>query len=76
MPIAYVMINAEVGKIKQVLNELKKIEGVTEAYAVAGPYDIIAKLQAEKFEKVANGVTKGIHKIDGIKNTLTLFAFE
>jgi len=34
------------------------------------------KVQAEKFEKVAEGVTRQLHKIEGIKNTVTLFAFE
>ena len=76
MPIAYVLVNAEVGKIREILGEIRKIEGVSEAYSVAGPYDFIVKLDAEKFEKVAEDVTKRLHKIGGIKNTLTLFAFE
>lgn len=76
MPVAFVLINAEVGKIREILTELRKIEGVAEAYSVAGPYDIVVKLQAEKFEKVAEGVTQKLHKLGGIKNTVTLFAFE
>jgi len=75
MPIAFVLINAEVGKTGEVLKELRGIEGVVEAYSVAGPYDIVAKFQTDKFEKVAEGVTKKLHKICGIKNTVTLFAF-
>ncbi len=75
MPVAFVLINAEVGKTGEILKELRGIEGIVEAYSVAGPYDIIAKLQADKFEKVAEGVTKKLHKIGGIKNTVTLFAF-
>lgn len=76
MPVAFVLINAEVGKIRGILSELRKIDGVVEAYSVAGPHDIVVKLQAEKFEKVAEGVTQKLHKIGGIKNTVTLFAFE
>lgn len=76
MPTAFVLVNAEVGKIRDILGELRKIGGVAEVYSVAGPYDIVAKLQAEKFEKVAEGVTQRLHKIGGIKNTVTLFAFE
>lgn len=48
---------------------------VAEAYTVAGPHDIVLKLKAEKFEKVAEAVTQKLHKIGGVKNTLTLFAF-
>jgi len=76
VPVAFVLVNAEVGKTREILDELKKIEGVAEAYTVAGPYDIVVKLQADKFDKVAEGVTKSIHKISGITNTVTLFAFE
>lgn len=75
MPIAYVLVNTEVGKTRQILGEIRKIEGVVEAYSVAGPYDILVKLDAEKFEKVAGAVVKKMHKVGGIKNTVTLFAF-
>lgn len=76
MPVAFVLMSAEVGKIREILDELKKIEGVAEAYTVAGSYDIVAKLQADKFESVAEAVTKKLHKIGGVKSTMTLFAFE
>jgi DNA-binding Lrp family transcriptional regulator len=76
MPIAYVLIDADVGKIGGILQELRKIEGVAEAYSVAGPHDIVVKVQSTKFEEVAQTVTQRIHKIAGVKNTLTLFAFE
>lgn len=76
MPVAFVLVDADVGKAREILSKLKQTEGVAEAYTVAGPHDIVVKLQAEKFEKVAEAVTQKIHKIDGVKNTLTLFAFE
>jgi DNA-binding Lrp family transcriptional regulator len=76
MPVAFVLVNVEVGKTRDILDALKKIKGVAEAYTVAGPYDIVVKLQADKFDKVAEGVTKNLHKIPGITNTVTLFAFE
>lgn len=76
MAIAFVLVDTEVGKTQEVLSEIRKIEGVAEAYSVAGLHDIVVKIQAEKFEKVAEGVTQQLHKIGGIKNTVTLFAFE
>lgn len=76
MPVAFVLVNAEVGKVREILSKLRGVEGVSEAYTVAGPYDIVVKLEAKKFEKVAEGVTRKLHKISGIKNTVTLFAFE
>ncbi len=76
MAIAFVLVDTEVGKTQEILKEIRSIEGVAEAYSVAGPHDIVVKIQAEKFEKVAEGVTRQLHKIEGIKNTVTLFAFE
>ena len=76
MPIAYVLIDADVGQISELLEKLRSIEGVAEAYSVAGPHDIVVKVQAERFEQVAEAVTKYIHGLPGISNTLTLFAFE
>lgn len=76
MPVAFVLANAEVGKIREILSELRKIEGVAEAYTVTGSYDLVVKLQADKFEQVAEAVTQRLHKISGIKSTVTLFAFE
>jgi DNA-binding Lrp family transcriptional regulator len=76
MPVAFVLIDADVGKIREILSQLRRTEGVVEAYTVAGPHDIVAKLQADRFEKVAEAVTKKIQLVDGVKNTMTLFAFE
>jgi len=76
MPIAYVLIDADVGQISELLEKLRSIESVAEAYSVAGPHDIVVKVQAERFEQVAETVTKRIHNLPGISNTLTFFAFE
>jgi DNA-binding Lrp family transcriptional regulator len=76
MPVAFVLVDAEVSRTREILEEIKKVEGVAEAYTVAGPHDIVVKLQADDFEKVAAAVTQKLHKIGGVKNTLTLFAFE
>lgn len=76
MAVAFVLVDADVGKVRDIFNELKRTEGVVEAYTVAGPHDIVVKLQAKKFEKVAEAVTRKLHKIGGVRNTLTLFAFE
>lgn len=76
MPVAFVMIDADIGKVREILATLKKTDCVTEAYTVAGPHDIVVKLQANKFEKVAEAVTRKVQTIDGVKNTLTMFAFE
>ncbi len=43
MPKAFVLINVESGTEEEVVEELKKIDGVEEAYFSYGVYDIITK---------------------------------
>lgn len=76
MVVAFVLIQVEVGKAPQLVKKVKTFPGVTEAYLVAGPYDVLVKLEADKFEKVAQTVTEHLHGLEGVKSTLTLFAFE
>ena len=47
MPKAFVLINVESGTEEEVVGDLKKIDGVEEAYYSYGVYDIIAKIKAE-----------------------------
>lgn len=75
MPVAFVLIEAEVGRIDDVLNELLKVDEVVEAYSVAGPYAVLAKIEAKRFEELTEIIPAKVHGIDGIKGTLTLLAF-
>ncbi|MEM1507512.1 MAG: Lrp/AsnC ligand binding domain-containing protein [Candidatus Bathyarchaeia archaeon] len=76
MPIAFVLINAEIGSEGEVLNELKKVEGVEEAYSVYGVYDIVAKVRAESMEKLKDIVTWKIRRINKVRSTLTMIVIE
>ena len=70
---AFVLIHTETGKENDVLKELKKIEGVEEAFIVYGGYDIVAKVVAENIEKLKEIVYSGrLKKIDGIFSTRIL----
>jgi len=46
MPIAFVLINTEIGSESEVLAALKKIDAVKESYMVYGVYDVVAKVKA------------------------------
>ena len=58
MPKAFVLINVESGSEEEVVDELRKIEGVQEAYFSYGVYDIITKIKADSMEKLKDMVTK------------------
>ena len=68
---AYVLIETAVGKTKDVLRTLKQVNGVKEADAVTGEYDIVAVIEAENLNSIGELVTGGIHTIGGIQRTTT-----
>jgi len=68
---AFILITSEIGKTKDVVSALGKVEGVKSADAVIGPYDIIATVEAKDLEGIGNLVTKKIHPIPGVSRTTT-----
>ena len=76
MPKAFVLINVESGSEEEVLGEIKKIEGVEEAYYSYGVYDIITKVKADSMEKLRDTVTRKIRTISRVRSTLTLIMME
>lgn len=73
---AYVLVNVEIGAESRIVNELKKVPEITEAWVVYGVYDIVVKVKAENPEKLKEIVSERIRKIDGVRNTLTLIPVE
>ena len=61
MPKAFVLINVESGSEDEVLNQLKSIQGVEEAYFSYGVYDIITKIKADTMEKLKDLVTHQVN---------------
>jgi len=76
MPTAYILVNTEIGAEKQVLEALKKIQGVEEAHSLWGVYDIIANVSADSAEELKNILTSQIEKIIKINSKLTMMIGE
>jgi DNA-binding Lrp family transcriptional regulator len=76
MPRAFVLINVESGSEDEVLKELKKIEGVEEAYFSYGVYDLITRIKADSMEKLKDMVTRQIRALSKVRSTLTLIMME
>ena len=74
MPTAFVLINVESGggADVEVLQALKKISNVKEAYQVYGVYDIVAKVEAETMDKLKDMITYHIRRLDKVRSTLTM----
>lgn len=71
---AFVLIETAVGRSKEVVITLKKLEGVSSVDTVTGPYDIIATIQGETLNDIGDLVTGKIHPIAGISRTVTCLA--
>jgi len=76
LPLAFVLINAEIGEEVEVLKALKKLENVKEAYLIYGVYDIIARVEADSMEKLKEIVTWKMRKLDKVRSTLTMIVIE
>jgi len=69
---AYVLIEVEPGSDKKVLEAVKKLDGVSEAYFVMGSYDIIAVIKDASQSDLKYKVSKGIRSLKGVRHTYTL----
>jgi len=76
MPIGYVLINTETGHMESVLEALKKIDAVKEAYMVYGVYDVIAEVEADTMDKLKEIVAYRIRRLDKVLSTLTMVVME
>ncbi len=72
---ALVLLNVEPGRVKTLAEELLEIDGVTECYSVAGPYDLVAIVRVREHEQLSDLVTEQIAAHPGITATETLIAF-
>jgi DNA-binding Lrp family transcriptional regulator len=68
---AYVLIETEVGKVAHVAQAITKLDGVQLAEDLAGPYDVIARIQAPGLDQLGRLVASRIQAVDGVTRTLT-----
>jgi len=71
---AFILIETAVGKTKEVVSILNKLEDLKSVDTVTGPYDIIAIIEAEDLNKIGDLITGKIHAIEGISRTVTCLA--
>ena len=69
---AFVLINCDTGTENSIINQLKDMDSIKEVHGTLGVYDIIAKVETEKPEKIREAIIGDIRKLDHVKSTLTL----
>jgi DNA-binding Lrp family transcriptional regulator len=68
---AYILIQTEVGRSAAVAQAVTEISGVTQAEDVTGPYDVIARVEADNVDDLGKLVIARIQDVAGITRTLT-----
>ena len=68
---ARILIQTEVGKAAQVAEEVGGIDGVVSAEDVTGPYDVVARAEANTVDELGKMVVSRVQMIGGITRTLT-----
>ncbi len=68
---AYILIQTEVSMAQSVAEAAGKIDGVTAADDVTGPYDVIVRAEAADVDELGRMVVSRIQSIKGITRTLT-----
>ena len=76
MPLAFVLVSVQIGSEREVLEALRKVEGVEEAYVVYGAYDIVVKVKAESMDELREIVTYKIRRLDKVRSTQTMMVYE
>ena len=68
---AYILIQTELGKAADVAAAAAKLDGVSSADDVTGPYDVIVRAEAGNVDDLGKMVVSRIQAIEGITRTLT-----
>jgi hypothetical protein len=68
---AYVLIQTEVGQTGRVAQEVAEIEGPGSTVPVAGPYDVIAIVEAASIDALGKMVVSRIQGVKGVTRTVT-----
>jgi DNA-binding Lrp family transcriptional regulator len=72
MSIGFILIKAAPMLEHEVYNKISTIREIIELQPLFGEYDLIAKIEAENFEKLGEIVIDRIRSVNGVIDTKTL----
>lgn len=81
MPIAFILLNSDLGSDQEIITKLKEMLAVEkgikyEVQGVYGIYDIVVKIEAANSDLLRTIITNKIRKIDKVQSTLTMMVIE
>lgn len=72
MPVAYVLITTATGKEGFVLEQLRKIPGLSEVHQLFGQFDMIVRMETKDYDVLCDDVLGKIRIIPGVTGTRTM----
>ena len=69
---AYVLLNIDHKKQKEIIEKAKQIPTVKAVKILYGIYDVLVILESEDMQKVKQAIDEDIHNLDGITNITSL----
>ncbi len=69
---AVVLLNTDSGTQDKILESLRLVDGVEEAHALYGVYDLLVKIKGNSIEKLKEITKSRIKPIAGVNSSLTL----
>ena len=65
------LIQTEVGRAEVVAKQLSALPGVSSSEYVTGPYDVVARVEADDETNLRSVVVPSVQQVTGITRTLT-----
>jgi len=72
MHIGFVLLNCDLGAEEYILDELKQVPQIKNAYVTFGAYDIIAEIHAQTQDEFEKTVSINIRRLSRVVSTMTL----
>ena len=70
--LAFILMNVKVGTDREVVAQLRRLEGVKEVYEVYAVYDILAIVEGTTMAELNDLVNSKIRKIENVTSTNTV----
>ena len=68
---AYILMEVETGKIKQVVESLSRLDRVKSTDVIMGPYDVIALIECPNYDDLSKACLTEIQNIKEVRHTMT-----
>ena len=67
----FILLNCDLGSEEYIVDEIKQMDGVKNAYLTFGAYDVVAEIETENQEGIGKAIST-IRKLTRVVSTMTL----